>query len=86
MRIDLPSSGLSQPDNNTTQKTARGAAPANDSYESTGATTDRTEFSFDQPSIQSLTAQALSAPEIRQSRVSSLADAVSAGAYNIDPA
>lgn len=87
MRIDLTSSGLPQPDNSGTQKTGRGAAAA-DTYDTAGSGTtgDRTEFSFDQPSIQSLAAQALSAQEIREATVSSLADAVSAGTYTIDPA
>ena len=88
MRIDLTSSGLQQTENAGSQKAGqRGAAAAEtQATGKAGTAGDSTQFSFDQTRIQSLAGQALSAPEIRAAKVSSLADAISTGAYRVDPA
>jgi flagellar biosynthesis anti-sigma factor FlgM len=50
----------------------------------TGATQDRTTFHSDSLSVQSLTSQALSSPEIRQGKVETLSQSVNSGSYQID--
>ena len=46
---------------------------------------DRATLSSDTASVQSLTATALNSPEIRQSKVDSLREAVNNGTYQLDP-
>ena len=86
MRIDLTSSGLQPTENAGSQKTGqRGAASSGAQDTGTaGAAGDSAQFSFDQTRIQSLAAQALSAPEVREAKVSSLAQAISTGEYSVD--
>jgi flagellar biosynthesis anti-sigma factor FlgM len=48
------------------------------------ATVDRTSFSTDTQSVQALTTQAMSSPEIRQDKVDALSQAVSSGEYKPD--
>jgi flagellar biosynthesis anti-sigma factor FlgM len=90
MRIDLTTSGLQPSENAGSQKTGQRGAAASGTQDSakTGATGDSAQFSssFDQTRIQALSAQALSAPEIREAKVSSLAQAVNTGGYTVDAA
>jgi len=46
-----------------------------------GATEDRTTFSTDSQSVQALTSQAMSSPEIRQEKVNPLSLSVQSGDY-----
>lgn len=49
-----------------------------------GATVDRTSFSTDTQSVQALTTQAMSSPEVRQDKVDALSQSVSSGEYKPD--
>jgi flagellar biosynthesis anti-sigma factor FlgM len=58
---------------------------------STGSTTaaqsaaqDRTTFHSDSLSVESLTSQAMSSPEIRQDKVDTLSQSVNSGTYQLD--
>jgi flagellar biosynthesis anti-sigma factor FlgM len=48
------------------------------------ASADRTTFHTDSLSVQSLTSQAMSAPEVRQDKVDALRQSVSSGEYQPD--
>jgi flagellar biosynthesis anti-sigma factor FlgM len=48
------------------------------------ATQDRTTFHSDSLSVQSLTSQALSSPEVRQDKVAALSQSVNSGSYKLD--
>jgi flagellar biosynthesis anti-sigma factor FlgM len=48
------------------------------------ATQDRTTLHSDSLSVQALTSQALSSPEIRQDKVDAVSQSVSSGSYKID--
>jgi flagellar biosynthesis anti-sigma factor FlgM len=50
----------------------------------TGATEDWTSFHSDSASVQSLTSQALSYPEVRQGTVDALRQSVESGQYDVD--
>jgi flagellar biosynthesis anti-sigma factor FlgM len=88
MRINLTSSGLQPAENTGSQKTGQRGAGAigNQGSRQAPAAGDSAQFSFDQTHIQSLAAQALSAPEVRQSKVASLAHAINTGEYRVDAA
>ena len=47
---------------------------------------DWTSFHSDSNSVQSLTSQALSSPEVRQGTVDALRQSVNSGQYQVDPA
>jgi flagellar biosynthesis anti-sigma factor FlgM len=49
-----------------------------------GELEDRTTFHTDIPSVQALTSQAMNFPEIRQSKVDSLRQAVGSGTYQVN--
>jgi negative regulator of flagellin synthesis FlgM len=49
-----------------------------------GATEDRISFHSDSLSVQSLTSQALSSPQIRQDKVDALRQSVASGSYQPD--
>jgi len=86
MRIDLTSSGLQQPENTRPQKAGLREAAAAGPQEAAGTAGDSAEFSssFDPGRVQALSAQVLAAPEIRQAKVLSLQQSISAGAYSVD--
>jgi flagellar biosynthesis anti-sigma factor FlgM len=88
MRIDLTNSGPQQAENAGTRRTAPNAPAAKPAADPANATVaiDRAQFSFDPAHIQALTAQALSAPEVRQEKVASLTQAVEKGQYSLDAA
>jgi flagellar biosynthesis anti-sigma factor FlgM len=50
-----------------------------------GAAQDWTSFHSDSNSVQSLTSQALSSPEVRQGTVDALRQSVNSGQYQVDP-
>jgi flagellar biosynthesis anti-sigma factor FlgM len=85
MRTDLTTNGLQQPQNTGTERAAKGTA-GNQTGATAEASTagDRANFSFDPARIGALTAQALAAPEIRQAKVASLAQAIRSGGYMVD--
>jgi flagellar biosynthesis anti-sigma factor FlgM len=49
-----------------------------------GVTEDRTTLSSGSTSIQSLTGQAMSSPEVRQDKVDALRQSVNSGGYQVD--
>lgn len=49
-------------------------------------TEDRTTFSSNSLSVQSLTSQAMNYPEVRQDKVDALSQSINTGAYQVDPA
>ena len=85
MRVDLTTSGMGHTDSASTARTGREpAAQQTEDPASAGAAVDRAQFSFDQTRIHGLAAQVLSAPEIRQAKVSSLTGAIGRGEYQVD--
>ncbi len=86
MRVDLTTSGTGAADNASASRAERGAATNQTNDPNAAAAVDRAQFSFDPARIRSLTAQTLSLPEIRQTKVSSLAQAIGSGAYKVDTA
>lgn len=92
MRVDLTTGGLQQPENSKPGRAGQSGTAANQSSASAGASAaastavDRAQFSFDQARIQSLAAQALAAPEIRQAKVAALGQAIGNGEYSVDAA
>jgi flagellar biosynthesis anti-sigma factor FlgM len=82
MRIDSssPATNILPADWNT-DRVSKGAAGSVQS-----ATEDRTTFSSAGATVSSLTAQAMTLPEVRQDKVNALAQSVSSGAYALDPA
>lgn len=86
MKVDLTTSRLQPSDRAETSRAERHAAAKNKPSDPAGDTraTDRAHFSFDHARVQALTAQALSAPEIRQAKVAALAQAIGDGQYTVD--
>jgi flagellar biosynthesis anti-sigma factor FlgM len=80
MRVDLTSFGVEPPEKGTTGRAGQTGAAG------TGTSTagvDQTRFSFDQTRVQSLEAQVLAQPEIRQAKVQSLQQAIGNGEYSV---
>jgi flagellar biosynthesis anti-sigma factor FlgM len=90
MRIDLTTSGLEQPENSKAGRARQSGTTSNQASASASASTaesagvDRTQFSFDRTRVQTLAALALAAPEIRQTKVAGLGQAISNGEYSVD--
>ena len=82
MRIDLYNSGASQisSDPNSKQVQSQELA-ATDATESG----DRTTLTSGSVSVSSLVSQAMSSPDVRQDKVSTLAHAVQNGSYKLEP-
>lgn len=80
MKIDLNSLAASQ------LSVDRGAKQvSSSSLTGTQATTeDQVSFHSDSLSVQSLTSQALSSPQIRQDKVDALRQSVTSGTYQLD--
>jgi flagellar biosynthesis anti-sigma factor FlgM len=80
MKIDVNSPALNQisAERSTKQVTNGSISTAQ------SATEDRTTFHSDSASVQALTSQAMQSPEIRQSTVAALTQAVRSGTYKPD--
>jgi flagellar biosynthesis anti-sigma factor FlgM len=77
MKIDVNSPAVSlQPVDSAAKKVSQGGLAATQS-----ATVDRTTFHTDTQSVQALTSQAMSSPEIRQDKVDALSQSVQSGDY-----
>jgi flagellar biosynthesis anti-sigma factor FlgM len=74
IEVNSPSINLVTADTSAKKVSSGGVA-------GTQRTVDRTTFSTDTQSVQALTTQAMSTPEIRQDRVDALSQAVSSGEY-----
>ena len=82
MRIDLTNAAASQiaAESNPNQVNASNVAASNLS-----GSEDRTSFKSDTQSLSSLVSTAMSSPEVRDDKVSSLQQAISSGNYKLDP-
>ena len=89
MRVDLTSRGVEQPENSKTgragQTGASGTTASSASSSSSSSTLglDQASFSFDPTRVQSLEAQVLAQPEIRQAKVQALQQAIGNGEYSV---
>jgi flagellar biosynthesis anti-sigma factor FlgM len=79
MKVDLNASAAVQ------QTTTFNTKPAPKSLDNVVSLTgDRTTFSSDSTSVQSLVAKVLTFPSVRQDRVDALRQSISDGSYKID--
>jgi len=79
MRVDFTTFGLEPPEKGTTGRAGQaGAAGA-----SSTPGMDQARFSFDQARVQSLQAQVLAQPEIREAKVQALQQAIGNGKYSV---
>jgi len=93
MRVDFTSRGVEPPENGKTGRggqtgasgTAGSTASSNLSSSSSSSALglDQTRLSFDHIRVQSLEAQVLAQPEIRQAKVQSLQQAIASGEYSV---
>jgi flagellar biosynthesis anti-sigma factor FlgM len=94
MRVDFTNFGVEPPDQGKPGRAAQtgnsgsGAAGGIKGSTSSGASSntsgvDQTRFSFDQARVQSLQAQVLAQPEIREAKVRSLQQAIGNGEYSV---
>ncbi len=89
MRVDLTSRGVEPPENGKTgrggQTGASGTSGSSASSNSSSGTLglDQTRLSFDHIRVQSLEAQVLAQPEVRQAKVQSLQQAIGNGEYSV---
>lgn len=81
MRIDLGASASVQQTGESNSKKVSTANVGDDAF----VTEDRTTLSSDKNQIKTLTAQALSSPEVRQDKVAALRQAVQSGQYKVSP-
>ncbi len=81
MRIDSNSPANLLPPDRSTSSVSK-PAPS----EVAGPTEDRTTFSSAGATIQSLTAEAMNTPPVRQDKVDALRQSVASGEYHLDPA
>jgi flagellar biosynthesis anti-sigma factor FlgM len=88
MRIDLSTNGV-QPDQITATRkrvpepAVRDGAPEPILREGTTAGGDRVRFSFDPKQVQSLQAQVLAQPDVRETKVAALQQSIAKGEYSI---
>jgi flagellar biosynthesis anti-sigma factor FlgM len=95
MRVDFTTYGVESQDNGKTGRAGQAAGSGNATGGVPGGTSsgpssstsvqfqDETRFSFDQTRVQSLQAQALAQPEIREAKVQSLQQAIGNGEYSV---
>jgi len=92
MRVDFTNFGLEPPENSKPGRAGQtGTAPsvtsANDGdakSTDSSAGVDRARFSFDPVKVQSLAAQVLASPEVRQEKVVALQQTIANGDYSVD--
>lgn len=80
MRVDLTTNGMQPPDKGISDRIRH---PEPISRESTTAGVDQVRFSFDQARVQSLQAQALAQPDVREAKVAALQQAIGKGEYAV---
>ncbi len=89
MRVDFTSFGVEPPENGKTGRAGQTGASETVASSASGSTSsstsglDQTRFSFDQARVQSLEAQVLAQPEIRQDKVQPLQQAIANGEYSV---
>jgi flagellar biosynthesis anti-sigma factor FlgM len=85
MRVDYGRVGVDLPEASPEQAKASraGQNSAVDSASSTVSSADQTRLTFDQAKVQSLQAQVLAEPEIREGKVGALRQSISDGEYAV---
>ncbi|MGD0791575.1 MAG: flagellar biosynthesis anti-sigma factor FlgM [Terriglobales bacterium] len=81
MRVDFTTFGLEPPEKGTTGRAGQTGAAGTGTSSTSGM--DQTRFSFDQARVQSLQAQVLAQPDIREAKVQSLQQAIGNGEYSV---
>jgi len=81
MRVDVTSFGVEPPEKGAPGRAGQTGAARSGATSSAGV--DQTRFSFDQKRVQSLEAQVLAQPEIRQAKVQALQQAIGNGKYSV---
>jgi flagellar biosynthesis anti-sigma factor FlgM len=91
MRVDFTSLGAEAPENNKTNRAGSsggsGAAASQSASGTTDSATgiDQARFSFDQTRVQSLADHVLAQPDIRETKIRSLQQAIGNGEYSVPP-
>jgi flagellar biosynthesis anti-sigma factor FlgM len=96
MRVDLTTFGVEPPDNGksgraagTTESvggnTSTNTSGSSSASAATNAALDAARFSFDHTRVQSLAAQALDQPEVREAKVQSLKQSIDKREYAVSP-
>jgi flagellar biosynthesis anti-sigma factor FlgM len=91
MRVDFSTSGPEPAENNRAGRPGQAdtgagntvSGPASKTGGADASGTDEARFSFDQTRVQSLKAQVLAQPEIREARVQTVQQAIGSGEYSI---
>jgi flagellar biosynthesis anti-sigma factor FlgM len=94
MRVDFTTFGVEPPENSKPGRVGQAGNSGSGATSATGSTSssstsssiaggDQTRFSFDQVRVQSLQAQVLAQPEIREAKVKSLQQAIDNGEYSV---
>lgn len=84
MRVDLLACGPEPPDNNKTSRAGQSRPTPAQTSGTVGM--DQTRFSFDQARVQSLEAEVMAQPEIRELKVGSLQKLLVTGRYTVSDA
>jgi flagellar biosynthesis anti-sigma factor FlgM len=85
MRVDYGRAGVDLPEQSPEQAKAARAAQngAAATASNQAANAEQTGFTFDQTKVQSLQAQVLAQPEIREAKVGALRQSISSGGYSV---
>ncbi|MGP8143800.1 MAG: flagellar biosynthesis anti-sigma factor FlgM [Terriglobales bacterium] len=85
MKVDFTTFGTEPPEKGTTGRAGQTEASGTAANSASGSTPglDQARFSFDQARVQSLEAQVLAQPEIREAKVQSLRQAIGNGEYSV---
>lgn len=81
MKVDFTNFGLEPPDSSKTSRAGQAGSAAIGASRTEGL--DQTRFSFDQARVQSLAAQVLAQPEVREAKVRALQLAIGNGEYSV---
>jgi flagellar biosynthesis anti-sigma factor FlgM len=81
MRVDFATFGTEPPEKSNTGRAGQTEAAGTGANSASGV--DQTRFSFDQTRVQSLAAQVLAQPEIREAKVQTLQQAIGNGDYSV---
>ncbi|MGA2425456.1 MAG: flagellar biosynthesis anti-sigma factor FlgM [Terriglobales bacterium] len=91
MRVDLTTFGVEPPENGKTGRAGQAGASGSTANSNAAGASDGASIgtpgldSFDQTRVQSLAAQVLTQPEIREAKVQSLQQAIANGEYSVSP-
>jgi flagellar biosynthesis anti-sigma factor FlgM len=87
MRIDLTTLAVEPPENGKPSRAGQTGNAGLASGDAAGSTAglDQASFSFNQAQVQSLAAQVLAQPEIRDNKVQALQQSIGQGDYSVPP-